>query len=359
MTEHSQPEAKAHTVDRLESTGLFDVKEVGSNTISAISVMGEHEKLAGNVLRRLCKLGGEACAQTCALHQGIIERAEAALDAKCADDNLLEVISQLGARPEGIFMVGVTADGIGFADKVDGQPDKYPYAVNEKTGVKELPGFNAFFAKEDDRIGGNEVAALGRRLADCGDINLEFVDRDNRPVMGFMHMTKPNLQGEGAQKYEYQAKKVGSFEYFLRTALDYYGADIGSVNIRVAAAIKPEHYVWSFESEEDMEKKGFVGWKKTIDENGLPLLKNQANPDWRPGQPFDPTDEWFADFPAMLRWQIAQVKELQPDQINWEGVIDPGDGGSGHASNYRGRKNPDANGRDAYFTAWADKLSAG
>jgi hypothetical protein len=53
---------------------------------------------------------------------------------------------------------------------------------------------------------------------------------------------------------------------------------------------------------------------------------------------------------------MAQVKELRPDQISWEGAIDPGDSGSEHASNTRGRTDPVADGRDAYLTIWADKL---
>lgn len=344
-------------VEALQETGLFDAKSVGPNTISAISIMGKLEGLAGNVLRRLCRVGGEACAQSCALRQGVIDMAEANIDAKCADYNLVKVISKLGTKPENVFMVGVTADGVGFADEIPAQPEKYPYKINENTGVKELAGFNAFFAKASDSIEGDEVVALGRRLADCGDINLEFVDHGGQRVMGFMHMTKPNLQGEGAQQYDYQGKKVGSFEYFLRTAMDHYGANINSVNIRVAAAIKPEHYVWSFDNEEDMDAKGFIGWKDTLDEESKPLLKNQSNPNWQPGQSFDASDKWFADFPAMLRWQIAQVGELTSEQVNWQDAIDPGDSESQHASNNRAKTDPDANGRDAYFTIWSDKLN--
>jgi len=344
-------------VEALNAAGLFDAKAVGPNTISAISIMGQHESLSGNVLRRLCKLGGVACQHACYLDEDIIETVKGEVAAKCADGNLVEAILELGTKPKNVFMVGVTADGVGFADEVSIKPEKYPYSVNGKTGIKELPGFNAFFAKEDDLIEGEPVTALGRRLADCGDINLDFVDQDGRSVMGFMHMTKPNLQGEGAQRYEYQAKKVGSFEYFLRSALEHYGADINTVSIRVAAAIRPEHYVWCFDSEEDMDKKGFVGWKDTLDEAGKPLLKNQSNPDWRQGQPFDQKDVWFADFPAMLRWQMAQVRELKPEQIDWEEAIDPGDKDSSHASNYRSKSNPDADGRDGYFTVWADKIA--
>lgn len=327
---------------------LFDIKPVGPNTISAISIMGEKEKLAGNVLRRLCKLGGEACAQTCALHQGIIERVEASIDSKCADENLNQVITELGAKPENLLMIGVTADNIGFADEIDSDPEKYKYSVSPATGIKEMPGFNAFFAREGDVVAGHEVNVLGRRLADCGDINLEFRDAEGKKVMGFMHMTKPNLQGEGAQKYEFQGKKVGSFEYFLRTAMEHYGADISTVQVRVAAAIKQEHYKYTFDDDAKLDQH-FPGWKE------LGLVSNKSNPDWQPGQP-TAGDTLNMDFSGMLRWQMAQVAELKLEQISWEGAIDPGDTGSQHASNHRGYFDKTQDGRDAYFTAWIDKL---
>lgn len=305
--------------------------------------------------------GGEACTKTCALHSSLIERAQANIDAKCADENLTQVITELGTHPENIFMVGVTADGVGFADEVDDDKEKYPYKANEKADVKELAGFNAFFAREGDTIAGDEVVALGRRLADCGDINLEFLDKDGNKVMGFMHMTKPNLQGEGALKYEYKGEKIGSFEYFLRSAMDHYGADLSSVQVRVAAAIRPENYsnyTFTDEAQMDDPKTGFPGWKVMVNEKGEGFIRNRNNTNWKPGDPFDPSDKWIIDFEAMLRWQMARVKDLKPDQINWEDAIDAGDKGSPHASNTRGRENPDINGRDAYFTAWASHLTS-
>jgi hypothetical protein len=340
-----------------QSSDLLEVKTVGPNTISAISIMGEKEALAGNVLRRLCKLGGEACAKTCALHQGIVARAEANIEAKCADDNLMQVISELGTNPENVFMVGVTADGVGFADEVDNNKEKYPYKINENTSIKELPGFNAFYAREGDKIGGDEVVALGRRLADCGDVNMEFTDNDGNKVMGFMHMTRPNLQGAETLKYDYKGKKIGSFEYFLNSAMDHYQADISDVTIRIAAAIKPEHFIYKFTDENQMEEP-LPGWKNMIDETGKPFLINRNNPKWNIGDTFNPEDEWEVDFQAMLRWQIVQVEGLSSSQINWEGVIDPGEADSQHASNERGKTNSNANGRDAYFTAWQAKLTA-
>jgi hypothetical protein len=144
----------------------------------------------------------------------------------------------------------------------------------------------------------------------------------------------------------------------LRTAAEHYGADMSTVQIRVAAAIRPENYSYKFASEEQMEdpKAGFPGWKGMMNEKGERFLRNRSNPNWKPGDSFDPEDEWEVDFEAMLRWQMAQVRELKPEQIDWEDSIDAGDSGSHHASNSRGRENPGINGRDAYFTAWSNKL---
>lgn len=372
--EASKPEKEKAVVEKLNKSGLFDAKTVGPNTVSAISIMGEKEVLAGNVLRRLCKLGDHVartemdprpdknpCQEGCLVHRQLIELANRNIEQKCADENLVEVVSELGVRPENVFMIGVTADSVGFADEVDANPEKYPYKINPKTGIKELAGFNAFFARESDTIAGDEVMVLGRRLADCGDINLEFTDKDGNRVMGFMHMTKGNLQGEGAQKFDYSGQKAGSFEYFLRTAMDHYSADLSNVRVRVAAAIRPENYLYFFKNgEAQMEdpKDGFPGWKNMLNEKGERFIRNRNNPEWEPGQSFDSSDGWTVDFEAMLRWQIAQVDGLKPDQVNWEDAIDPGDQGSPHASNTRGKVNPDINGRDAYFTAWVDKLKA-
>jgi hypothetical protein len=353
--EHRDPNIHHETKIPIASD-LLEIKTVGPNTISAISIMGEKEQLAGNVLRRLCKLGGEACAKECQLHRGLIDLAQASIDAKCADDNLVQVINELGTRPERVFMVGVTADNIGFADEVDTNPDKYPYKINPNTGVKELVGFNAFFAREGDTVAGDELDALGRRLADCGDINIEFTDQHGKKVMGFMHMTKPNLQGEGAVKYEYDGQEVGSFEYFLRTAVEHYGADLSSVEIRVAAAIKPEHYIYRFTEEAKIDEH-FPGWKTMRADTGEPIIRNINNPDWQPGQPFNPGDKWEGNFPAMIKWQMAQVTELKPEQINWEDAIDAGDRGNQHASNHRGYADKTWSGRDAYFTVWFNRLN--
>jgi hypothetical protein len=356
--------------------GLFDAKPVGHDTLSAISIMGQHEALAGNILRRLCKLGGEACAQTCAIHQGLAERSEHNLDKKCADANLSEVVAKLGLRPENVLMVGVTGkreeNRIGFADEVDANIEKYKFSISPVTDIKELPGFNSFFAAEDDSVAGNEIYALGRRLADCGDINIEYTNKEGRKIMGFMHMTRTNLEGEG----HHQNRRPGvpfdepSYRFFMQSAFDHYGLpDEQGIDVRISAAIKQEHFEYKFDTQQKMDEL-FPGWEnnETVFTPYKQFIKNSTDPTWKYGDDFEPTDKFQVDFRGMLEWQIRRFdpvvdqtrvngKPLRGQEIDWEGVIDPGDSSSSHASNARGKKDQDKDGRDAYLTIWAKRIN--
>lgn len=357
MTETTYLETRERPSLQAEALALSDSLEarpVGPNTVSVVSSMGENEKLAGNVLRKLCSVGGEVCTQTCVLQQNIVDRAEMNQDGKCADENLNEVIDMLGYNPEGVIMVRAVDDRIGFADEADDNPEFYPISTSPVTGAKELHGFNAYFAREDDTINGDRVEAIGTHMADCGDINLEFQDGAGQKVMGFIHLTRKNLQGKEALEHDYDGRKVGSFESFLRTAMDHYDADLSSVNIRVAAAIKPENFKYTFTGEPKLDEL-FPGWKTMSDEVGKPLALNRSNPNWEPGKPFSPDDVWEMDFRGMVRWQMNQLPELSQDQIDWDGTIDPGDIESQHASNTSSSRGANRKGRDAYFVAWADK----
>ena len=379
--ENSTPQPQEKLVSVLESAQLFDVKTVGPNTISAISIMGEKENLAGNVLRRMCRLGGEACAQTCSLHQEIVERTQENIDKKCADENLKQIVYELGANPDNVLMIGVTADSVGFADEIDSNPEKYKYSVSPVTGIKELPGFNAFFTAEGDSVGGLEVSALGRRLADCGDMNIEFTAKDGRKIMGFMHLTRTNLEATGSKfvrrtplsSGRFHERRVGVYEYFLRSAEDHYGGldPRAGINVRIGAAIKKENFIYKFENEAKIDEL-FPGWKdfKEMDLGDHKIknpLRNVKNPEWQPGDHFDSNDTWEVDFREMIARHINSFnvalgitrvngKPYLDGGIDWTEVIDPGDADSEHASNARGKKDQDKDGRDAYFTAWADKL---
>ncbi len=80
-------------------------------------------------------------------------------------------------------------------------------------GWRELPGFNAFFARE------GEEKALGRRLADCADVNFEFQDREGNPVFGFEHGTRTNMFGSSEYRFENSdGEKVSFTEYLMEQA---------------------------------------------------------------------------------------------------------------------------------------------
>jgi hypothetical protein len=282
---------------------------------------------AGNVLRRLCGLGGTACADVCQKLEGYDNR----IEKLCADENLAAILDELAVPADKVLMVGVTADKVGFYDKLD----EYGSAVTTNSvGVRQLAGYNAFFAKASEGV------ALGARLADCGFAAIEFNDQDNELVRGFVHLTRTNLQGESALKFEVDGKPAGSFEYFLHEALVHYGGDIESVKVRLTAAIRAENFEYTFKDKGPEEL--FPGWM----EQGL--LKNVSDPNWYEGQSINPEDIWQPQNREMLNWQIMR-SGIKADQLVEEGMIDPGDLEIGHASNHAGAhgKMPDA--RDAYI----------
>jgi hypothetical protein len=315
---------------------LFDSFAVSNETAVEISRMrvpseyGEapnEELLAGNVLRRLCALGGAACAPECQLSQGKV-----AYEQKlCADGNLGNLLETVKLKPEDVLMVGVTKDNVGFYDQLSSY--KSDMSVNS-LGVRELPGFNAFFAKNSEHI------ALGARLADCGFAAIEMTADDGALVRGFVHLTRPNLQGEAALKFEIDGKPAGCFEYFLHEALKHYGADKSSVKVRLTAAIKAENFIHHFGSKtpEDL----FPGWY----EQGM--LQNISNPNWISGDEIDPDEAWAPLYREMLMWQMLR-SGIDVSQINTEEIIDPADLELGHASNHAGAHGTMPDARDLYI----------
>jgi hypothetical protein len=320
----------------LGKTELFDDFAVSNETAVEISRMrmpsgsGEapnNELLAGNVLRRLCALGGAACAAECQLAQDklIYE------PRWCADDNLGNLLETMKLKPEDVLMVGVTKDKVGFYDQLN----TYESDVSVNSlGVRELPGFNAFFAKDTEHV------ALGARLADCGFAAIEMIAGDGELVRGFVHLTRPNLQGETALKFEVEDKPAGSFEYFLHEALEHYGADKDSVRVRLTTAIKGENSPYHFgeKTPDDL----FPGWFEQE------LLKNVSNPEWKLGDSLNDSDVWEPDFQSMMEWQILR-SGINPSQLVTEDIVDAGDLELGHASNHAGKHGKIAEGRDLYL----------
>lgn len=283
------------------------------------------ELLVGDVLRRTCKLGGEACKEVCQFigHDN--------KDKCCSDKNLSSFVERIGIDKDKLLMVGVTADKVGFYDSLSDYSDDL--SVNSE-GIRELPGYNAFFARESDDV------ALGARLADCGFAVIEFKDAEGESVIGFVHLTRLNLQGESALAFEVDGNPAGSFEYFLHEALNHYGGDLESVKIRLTAAIKPENFVHHFVSEGRMDEL-FPGWY----EQGL--IRNISNPEWQRGDIVVENDAWEPQYREMLHWQIMR-SGIAEEQLSTDGVIDPGDLEFGHASNHASAYGRLADARDAY-----------
>lgn len=285
------------------------------------------ELLVGDVLRRTCRLGGEACAKVCQAPKGYDNESK-----DCSDKNLSAFIKSAGIDKNRVLMVGVTADNIGFYDSLAEYEDDL--SVNSE-GIRELPGYNAFFARSSEDV------VIGARLADCGFAAIEFDDSNGEEVIGFVHMTRPNLQGESALEFEIEGRAAGSFEYFLHEAMNHYGGDLSTARVRLIAAIKPENYIHNFSDEEKMSEL-FPGWF----EQGL--IKNISNPDWKPGEQVTKNDVWKPQYRDMLLWHIMR-SGISQEQLSDEGLIDPGDLVLGHASNHASSKGKIAAGRDAYM----------
>ena len=296
----------------------------------AIGEMPSTDLLVGDILRRTCKLGGNACAAAgCQVPEGYSN-----IDRLCSDLNLKDVTERLGIDNKDLLMVGVTADKVGFYDQIESYQDS---VATNSVGIQELPGYNAFFAKASEGV------VLGARLADCGFASIEFKDNEGDDVIGFIHLTRPNLQGESKLAFEINGSPAGSFEYFLREAIRHYSGNMSSVKIHLIAAIKGENFLHTFQDVDGRTPEDvFPGW---FDQG---MLKNKTNPNWKQGDPVNPEDVWEPQYREMLRWQIGR-SGITSEQLSEEGMIDPADLELGHASNHAGAhgKIPDA--RDAYL----------
>lgn len=296
-------------------------------TIGDLRLLVSRLDTQGNILRRTCtKMGETACAQVCAA-RGLEEYYRNA-DKLCADRNITEAIEAAGLDPGEVLMIGVTANGVGFGDQLPELDVK-----TNPEGFRELAGYNAFFVQK------NEAQAIGCRLADCGHVAIQFTDENSEPVMGFMHLTKPNMQGESAYKFEYDGEPVSYFEYALKTALEHYGADIIDVQVTVNAAISEDSYTYSFKDEAHAREQ-FPGW---IEEG---LVRSEQHPEWQPGGEFDAADTWHLNFPELIRRHIER-SGLSTEQVDMTEMLDPRGSQGIHSSNHY-----DSSNRDLYAVAF-------
>lgn len=324
------------------------VESVAGETMHSISSIRDTEgnRDQGNMLRRLCEYGGVACKAECILAGDYFDNyafdttsreivGDAIAEKTCADMNLRSAIRKLGLKPEEVLMVGVTDSNVGFADEI---PETQADIIDNRYGWKELPGYDAFFSRT------SEVSALGRRLADCVDLNFEFEDSEGQTVFGFEHGTRSNMTGSSAYRFEKDGQHISFTEYTLRNVIEHYGTDPKSIHIKLAAAIQGSNFTWNFDSAEKMEKY-LPGWR----EDGF--LVNATNPDWKAGDPILETDTWEADTRRMIERDINEAMQnldIPHDNLDTDGAIDPAETSGVHSSFKQSAVYGDS--RDLYIT---------
>ncbi len=339
----SLPETMA-AIERAERSDMGIVRPVGGESVAVITRLATEEtdqNYAGNVLRRTCAAVGEtACAKSCALRG--TSKYLSNFDKKCADRNLVDGLTAIGLKPQEVLMVAVTGNDVGFGDQL-GSYEAMGKLTQNPEGWRELPGFNGFFARP------SEVPAIGSRLADCAYLEFELKDRAGQTVIGFEHGSRPNMPADGKHAFQHNGEPVSYTQFVLANAIEHYGADPSSIQIRLSSSIRPENFVHNFENEAAMED--FIpGWQ------AAGFARNISNPDWQPGMPMvdaqGSQDIWHADFRGLILHDVNEAMQalgISPEQFVCDDMLDPADTG-GEFSSYENRdKHGDA--RDLYLIA--------
>jgi hypothetical protein len=314
-------------------------RSVGEESVAVITRLNPtpaRTERVGNILRRSCQLGGVACKEACVLRQTADYPNNP--DKLCADRNLTEGLQALGIEPSNVLMVAVTDNEVGFGDQLARYQEEGRLKENPE-GWSELPGFNAFFARAD------EVPAIGSRLADCAHFEFEFKDREGQTVIGFEHGTRPNMYGPSAYAFETDGQPVSYTHHVLAKAVEHYGADSASFQIRLSSSIRAENFVKHFDSQEKMEAH-IPGWFEAG------FVRNVSNPDWQPGDPVVPEDEWHADARGLILHDIygaMRALGIPENQFMCEDMLDPADT-NGEFSSHE-KRNEFGDTRDLYLIA--------
>ncbi len=284
-----------------------------SRIISELTADGEDEKDATKKAEGLAtKEAQNFCLGACAMRALTVEAYRRGEDLECAEKNSLDALERLGVSPEQAIFVAVTGDRVGFSDSFDDYVADGSGVVNPE-GWRQVTGFNSFFSDVA------EAPALARRLADCGDVNMEFKTKDGKTIIGFMHLTRPGQTfGKDVRKFEFEGQKVSYVEHALREAAAQYDIDWSSFSMTLRTAIEAEDFQKHFDSYEAME--GHVpGWLA----DGF--LKNATNPDWKPGDEIVKSDTFYADFKGIITRDIAEAFEhlsLSSEQLDMTNMLE-------------------------------------
>lgn len=278
---------------------------VGSETVSGISMVD----IVGSTLTRTCptfeevksryvtegltpaeaaKMATAYCLGDCAARDLTVcqNREQGNF---CPEKNTLDALTRLGVTPEQTMIVAVTGNNVGFSDEFDIYVANGSGSINPE-GWRQVNGCNAFFSSVED------CPVLACRLADCGDLNIEFKTQDGCTIIGFMHLTRPNQYGSTA--YPESQDGLPYVEYALRKAFEHYGdVDLSTVNLTLRSAIEKQDFLFSFTDSDKMQQV-LPGWAQ----DGY--LENLDNPNWKPGDPFGATDRFAADFRGVVEDSI-------------------------------------------------------
>jgi len=317
----------------------MEIKKFGpNNEVSvAVTVMrkGEargselEELFDGNTIPRLCRAVGEgACAQACQLEEE--QRAETGV--LCAENNIASALNQFGVEPENFMLVAATTDNVFFGDSLEETK-----AFESSEGYNQLPEANAFFYRPgiDKGPNGKPIDVIGMRMADCGSINIEFIDRQGNLVIGQSHFSRTNMRGPTAFVHEVNEKRVSWAEFVLATAIDHYGASKDSIRIYLAAAVEGKDFIHKYDSKKDMDGH-YPGWSE------LGFMHRDET-----------TGETLIDYREMIQWQLDSAAEslnIHKIFIKTDSAINTGDLGLGHASHHWASKGKIEHGRDLYIT---------
>ncbi|MEI6237009.1 MAG: hypothetical protein WCP03_00200 [Candidatus Saccharibacteria bacterium] len=311
--------------DVIEVPGLVTYP-VGDETISAISMVD----VVGSTLTRTCpsfeeiksryitegltpteavKMATTYCLGECASRDLTVSQNREKGNL-CPEKNTLDALTCLGIQPEQTMIVAVTGNNVGFSDEFDMYVANGSASTNPE-GWRQVNGCNAFFSDAED------CPVLACRLADCGDLNIEFKTQDGRTIIGFMHLTRPNQYGTTACPDSQDG--LPYVEYALRKAIEHYGdVDISTMSLTLRSAIEKQDFLFSFTDSEKMQQV-LPGWAQ----DGY--VENLDNPYWKPGDSFEPTDHFTADFRGVVEDSInlsMQRLGITEDQYDNSNMID-------------------------------------
>jgi len=311
------------------------MSEVVRSIISQSFIAGENPGnllLDGNILdnkcvefQRLKQLGSSPC-QDCVFFDPSASLTIPYSEQLCAHRNLLGVLEKHDVLAANTVMVSFGGAGeIGMYDKEKsaGNVTEHPF------GWEMIKGYNAFFALTE------EVEAIGGRAADCSVVRANFKLPNGKRGLGLIHLTRDNLQGDGALTYG----PNGGMSYLtdaLLQAAHHYGVELSDFELTQMAKIDKLDYRFApiydkesgelLKTAEQVMDERFAGWFD------MGMLHNLSNPTWKRGDPIDPKDEWRADYQEMTE-HVILASGVPSDQIDVSEAINPGDVSSGHASN--------------------------